>query len=312
MSLAFVFPGQGSQAVGMLDAFAADATVAAVLSQADASLGEPLSQLIANGPAEQLGLTVNTQPAMLVASYACLAAWRAAGGAEPAAVAGHSLGEYTALVAAGVIDFSDAVPLVRLRATAMQQAVAVGVGTMAAILGLDDDSVVRACRLAREGHPGEVVEPANFNAPSQVVIAGHTGAVERACQHAKALGAKRAVLLSVSAPFHSSLLEAAGPCLARALSAIALRAPQMPLVNNVDAAIETRPERIADALVRQSFSPVRWVEVVRKLRELGVTRVIEFGPGKVLSGLVGRIDREIATAAVYDPASLAAALGENR
>ncbi|MCL4744912.1 MAG: ACP S-malonyltransferase [Burkholderiaceae bacterium] len=308
MSLAFVFPGQGSQAVGMLDAFAANEAVAAVLKQADAALGEPLSRMIANGPAEVLGLTVNTQPAMLVASYACLAAWRAAGGAEPSAVAGHSLGEYTALVAAGVIDLADAVPLVRLRASAMQEAVAVGVGTMAAILGLDDESVIRACAMAREGHPGEVVEAANFNAPSQVVIAGHTGAVERACQHARALGAKRAVLLAVSAPFHSSLLVPAGRRLAQALSGIALRPPRVPLVNNVDAAIETQPARIADALVRQSYSPVRWVEVVRKLRDLGVTRVIEFGPGKVLCGLVGRIDRDISVAAVYDPATLAAAL----
>ncbi len=310
MSLAFVFPGQGSQSVGMLDAFAGDAAVADVLTRADAALGEPLSALIAGGPAEALALTVNTQPAMLVASYACLAAWRAAGGPEPAAVAGHSLGEYTALVAAGAIELTEAVPLVRLRAQAMQDAVAVGAGTMAAILGLDDAAVVQACALAREGHADEVVEPANFNAPSQVVIAGHTAAVERACQHAKALGAKRAVTLSVSAPFHSSLLAPAGSRLALALASVPVRAPRVALVNNVDAAVEVEPERIVDALVRQSYSPVRWVEVVRKLRALGATRVIEFGPGKVLAGLVGRIDRELAVNAVYDPATLRAALEE--
>jgi [acyl-carrier-protein] S-malonyltransferase len=310
MSLAFVFPGQGSQSVGMLDAFAGDAAVADVLARADAALGEPLSALIAGGPAEALALTVNTQPAMLVASYACLAAWRAAGGPEPAAVAGHSLGEYTALVAAGAIDLGEAVPLVRLRAQAMQEAVAVGAGTMAAILGLDDAAVVQACALAREGHADEVVEPANFNAPSQVVIAGHTAAVERACQHAKALGAKRAVTLAVSAPFHSSLLEPAGRRLAQALASVSIRPPRMALVNNVDAAVEAEPQRIVDALVRQSYSPVRWVEVVRKLRALGATRVIEFGPGKVLTGLVGRIDRDLAVNAVYDPATLRAALEE--
>ncbi len=310
MSLAFVFPGQGSQAVGMLDAFAGDAAVSAVLAEADAALGEPISHLIAKGPADALALTVNTQPAMLVAAYACLAAWRAAGGPEPAAVAGHSLGEYTALVAAGALDLSDAVPLVRLRAQAMQEAVAVGAGTMAAILGLDDATVAQACAAAREGHPGEVVEPANYNAPSQVVIAGHTAAVERACQHAKALGAKRAVTLSVSAPFHSSLLEPAGRRLAAALASVNLRAPRVALVNNIDAAVESEPARIVDALVRQSYGPVRWVDVVRALRGLGVTRVIEFGPGKVLSGLVGRIDRELAVNSVYDPATLSAALAE--
>ncbi|HEY5635109.1 MAG TPA: ACP S-malonyltransferase [Burkholderiaceae bacterium] len=310
MSLAFVFPGQGSQAVGMLDAFAGNAAVADVLARADAALGEPLSALIANGPAEALALTVNTQPAMLVASYACLAAWRAAGGPEASAVAGHSLGEYTALVAAGALELEQAVPLVRLRARAMQEAVAVGVGTMAAILGLDDEAVARACALAREGHPGEVVEPANFNAPSQVVIAGHTAAVERACQQAKALGAKRAVTLSVSAPFHSSLLAPAGARLAQALAAVSVRAPKIALVNNVDAAVQAEPAGIVDALVRQSYSPVRWVEVVRKLRALGATRVIEFGPGKVLAGLVGRIDRDLAVSSVYDPATLGAALEE--
>lgn len=310
MSLAFVFPGQGSQAVGMLDAFAGDAAVQAVLRDADAALGEPLSRMIAEGPAEALALTVNTQPAMLVASYACYAAWRAAGGPEPAAVAGHSLGEYTALTVAGVLALRDAVPLVRLRAQAMQEAVPVGVGAMAAILGLDDPAVEQACARAREAQPGEVVEPANFNAPAQVVIAGHKAAVERACAEAKALGAKRALPLPVSAPFHSSLLAPAGERLAAALARVPIAPPHIPLVNNVDVAIESEPARIVDALVRQSYGPVRWVEVVRKLRSLGVRHVIEFGPGKVLAALVPRIDRDLKASAVYDPATLAAALAE--
>lgn len=310
MSLAFVFPGQGSQAVGMLDAFGDDAAVGAVLREADTALGEPLSAMIAKGPAEQLNLTVNTQPAMLVAAYACHAAWRAAGGPEAAVVAGHSLGEYTALTVAGTLDLADAVPLVRLRAQAMQEAVPVGVGAMAAILGLDDDAVARACAQALEGHAGEVVEPVNFNAPAQVVIAGHKTAVERACTAAKALGAKRALPLPVSAPFHSSLLRPAGERLAQALAGLTLRAPAIPVVNNVDVAVESEPARIADALVRQAYGPVRWVEVVQRLSAMGVDRVIEFGPGKVLAGLVGRIDKSLKVHAVHDPATLQAALAE--
>lgn len=312
MSLAFVFPGQGSQSVGMLSAFSDNAAVQDVLREADAALGESLSGTIANGPAEALNLTVNTQPAMLVASYACYAAWRAAGGPAPAAVAGHSLGEYTALVAAGSLDLRTAVPLVRLRAQAMQEAVPVGIGAMAAILGLDDAGVLAACAEAREAVPGEVVEAANFNAPAQVVIAGHKAAVERACERAKALGAKRAMPLPVSAPFHSSLLEPAGRRLADALTRITLASPTVPLVNNVDVAVETDPARIADALVRQAYGPVRWVEVVGKLAAMGVDRVIEFGPGKVLAGLVGRIDKSLKVHAVYDPATLEAALAEVR
>ncbi len=308
MSLACVFPGQGSQAVGMLDAFAQIPSVRAMIAGADAALGEPLSERIHSGPAEDLALTVNTQPAMLLAGYACYLAWRAAGGAEGSIVAGHSLGEYTALVAAGSLAVRDAVPLVRLRAQAMQEAVPVGTGSMAAILGLDDAAVERACALAVADHPGEVVEPANFNAPAQVVIAGHKAAVERACQHARELGAKRALLLAVSAPFHSSLLRPAGERLAQALAGLEVRAPGMTLVNNVDVAVETDPGRICDALVRQAYRPVRWVEVVRRLRELGATRVIEFGPGKVLTGLIGRIDREMPVSAVYDAASLETAL----
>ncbi len=310
MTLACVFPGQGSQAVGMLDPFAQVATVREMIAEADAALGEALSQKIHSGPAEELALTVNTQPAMLVAGYACYLAWLDAGGAPAQLVAGHSLGEYTALVAAGALSVRDAVPLVRLRAQAMQDAVPVGTGSMAAILGLDDATVAQACREAQSGHPNEVVEPVNFNAPAQVVIAGHRAAVERACEHARALGAKRAIALAVSAPFHSSLLRPAGDRLAVALAGVELRAPAVSLVNNVDVAVETDPARIRNALVRQTYRPVRWVEVVRRLRELGATRVIEFGPGKVLSGLVGRIDRELRVSAVYDATSLEAALKE--
>lgn len=308
MSLACVFPGQGSQSVGMLDAFAQIPGVRAMIAGADAALDEPLSERIHSGPAEDLALTVNTQPAMLMAGYACYLAWREAGGAAAAMVAGHSLGEYTALVAAGALDVRAAVPLVRLRAQAMQEAVPVGTGSMAAILGLDDATVELACAQALADHPGEVVEPANFNAPAQVVIAGHKAAVERACVRARELGAKRALPLAVSAPFHSSLLRPAGDRLAVALAALEVRAPQVALVNNVDVAVETDPQRIRDALVRQAYRPVRWVEVVRRLRELGATRVIEFGPGKVLAGLIGRIDREMPVSAVYDAASLEAAL----
>lgn len=312
MTLAFVFPGQGAQAVGMLDAFADNAKVQQVLTEADAALGESLSGLIAQGPAETLALTVNTQPAMLVASYACYAAWRAAGGPEPVAVAGHSLGEYTALTVAGALTLADAVPLVRTRAMAMQDAVPVGVGSMAAILGLDDATVEQACAKAREGHPGEMVDPANFNAPAQVVIAGHKAAVERACIEAKALGAKRALPLAVSAPFHSPLLKPAGDKLALALSALKLNSPRFPVVNNIDVAAEVEPPRIVDALIRQSYGPVRWVEVIRKLRQMGVTHLIEFGPGKVLSGLAPRIDKDLKASAVYDPTTLAAVLAEVR
>lgn len=308
MTLAFVFPGQGSQSVGMLDGFAASRAVRALQAEADAALGEPLSRLIAEGPADALALTVNTQPAMLVAGLACYRAWREAGGPEPRAVAGHSLGEYTALAAAGSLDAADAVRLVRLRARAMQEAVPLGQGGMAAILGLEDCAVAQACREALENQPGEVVEPVNFNAPSQVVIAGHKSAVERACERAKALGAKRAMPLPVSAPFHSSLLEPAGRQLAEALAGITLRPPAFELVNNVDVAVETDPARIRDALVRQASHAVRWVEVVRKLQAMGATRIIEFGPGKVLSGLISRIDKSLAVAAVHDPASLEHAL----
>jgi len=319
MTLAFVFPGQGSQAVGMLDSLLAVPAVAELVRTADSALDEPLSRLIAEGPAEALGLTVNTQPAMLLAGLACHAAWRAAGGPPAAAFAGHSLGEYTALTVAGALEPADAFRLVRLRARAMQEAVPVGSGAMAALLGLQDDAAREACRQASAelaGQPpatpgvAEVVECANFNAPSQVVIAGSVVAVARACEIAKSLGAKRAMPLPVSAPFHSSLLRPAGDRLARALSAVALRPPQAPVVNNVDATVLHEPAAIADALVRQSYGAVRWVEVVQRLQSMGATRVIEFGPGKVLAGLVRRIAPNLPVSVVHDAASLEASLAE--
>jgi [acyl-carrier-protein] S-malonyltransferase len=306
MTIAFVFPGQGSQAVGMLDAFAAQPEVASLIATADAALGEPLSALIAQGPAEDLALTVNTQPAMLLAGYACCAAWRAAGGPPASAVAGHSLGEYTALTAAGALALDEALRLVRVRARAMQEAVPVGTGGMAVIMGLDDEPVRAVCAAASQD--GDVVEAVNFNAPGQVVIAGHKAAVERACAGAKQAGAKRALPLPVSAPFHSSLLAPAGLRLREALQGVRLSAPGIALVNNVDVAIETDPARIADALVRQASSPVRWVEVVQRLKAQGVDTFIEFGSGKVLTGLIPRIDKSLRAFAVFDPASLQAAL----
>ncbi|NLD54231.1 MAG: ACP S-malonyltransferase [Burkholderiaceae bacterium] len=310
MSVAFIFPGQGSQSVAMLSSLAHRPEVARLIQTADEVLGMPLGRLIADGPAEELSLTVNTQPAMLLAGLACLAAWRVDGGPEPDYVAGHSLGEYTALVAAEAMDPAPAFGLVRLRAQAMQEAVPVGVGAMAAILGLSDDQVREACAQARRGPDGsvEVVAPANFNAPAQVVIAGHKAAVERACNAARSLGAKRALPLPVSAPFHSSLLEPAGERLRVALAGIDVRVPRIPLVNNVDVAVESDPARIRDALVRQAYGPVRWVEVVQALAERGVDRFVEFGPGKVLVGLVKRIAPQARTDSVHDAASLAQTL----
>jgi [acyl-carrier-protein] S-malonyltransferase len=293
----------------MLDAWSGSAAVAALVREADGALSEPLSALIAQGPAESLALTVNTQPAMLLAGLAACAAWREAGGPEPLAVAGHSLGEYTALTAAGSFSPADALRLVRIRAQAMQEAVPVGHGGMAAILGLSDDLVRQACSEASS--PAEIVEAANYNAPAQVVIAGHRAAVDRACERAKALGAKRALPLPVSAPFHSSLLRSAGERLASVLGTIELAQPRYRLVNNIDAAVEQDPARIRDALVRQAWGPVRWVEVVQRLASLGVTRVIEMGPGKVLSGLVPRIDKSLRVSAVFDPVSLESALKES-
>lgn len=302
---AFVFPGQGSQAIGMLNGFADNRVVSDTISEASEVLQLDLAKLIAEGPKESLDLTTNTQPVMLVSAVAFFRAWMAAGGAVPAVVAGHSLGEYSALVAAGVIDFRDAVPLVRFRAQAMQEAVPVGQGGMAAILGLSDDDVRAACAEAAQG---EVVEPVNFNAPAQVVIAGHKAAVERACELSKSKGAKRALPLPVSAPFHSSLLKPASDRLRDYLAQVNFATPSIQLINNVDVAIETDAAAIKDALVRQAAAPVRWVESVQKMSALGITRVIECGPGKVLSGLVKRIDAQLTADAINDQASLEAVL----
>ncbi|HKR41198.1 MAG TPA: ACP S-malonyltransferase [Paraburkholderia sp.] len=307
MKFAFVFPGQGSQAVGMLDAFADNAIVRETLQEASDALGQDLGKLIAEGPAEELNLTTNTQPVMLTAAYAVYRAWQQAGGPLPAIVAGHSLGEYTALVAAGVLAFRDAVPLVRFRAQAMQSAVPVGEGGMAAVLGLDDDAVRAVCTEAAAASGG-VVEAVNFNAPAQVVIAGHKGAVEKACEIAKAKGAKRALPLPVSAPFHSSLLKPASDQLREYLANVTLNAPQIPVVNNVDVAFETDPAKIRDALVRQAAGAVRWVECVQAIAAQGATHVVECGPGKVLAGLTKRIDGNLVGASVFDPKSLDEAL----
>lgn len=303
MKFAFVFPGQGSQSVGMLNAFADNPVVRATLEEASTALGQDIGKLIAEGPAEDLNLTTNTQPGMLTAAVAVYRAWLDAGGPAPALVAGHSLGEYSALVAAGVIPFADAVPLVRFRAQAMQEAVPVGEGGMAAILGLSDDDVRAACAEAAAAGAG-VVEAVNFNAPSQVVIAGNKGAVEKACEIAKGKGAKRALPLPVSAPFHSSLLKPASDRLRERMAGLAFSAPTIPLVNNVDVAIVNDPVQIKDALVRQAAAPVRWVECVQKMAAEGVTHVIECGPGKVLAGMTKRIDGNLVGGAIFDPASL--------
>jgi [acyl-carrier-protein] S-malonyltransferase len=304
-TVAFAFPGQGSQSVGMMLPFAESRAVRDVFNTASEVLGQDLWKLAAEGPAEELNSTVNTQPVMLTAGYAVYRAWLEAGGREPSMVAGHSLGEYTALVASGVVDFRDALPLVRFRARAMQEAVPAGEGAMAAILGLDDEAVRAACAGAAQG---QVVEAVNFNAPSQVVIAGHKAAVERGMNAAKAGGAKRAVMLPVSAPFHSSLLKPAADKLADYLSKVTLRTPRIPVVNNVDVAIETDPDKIRDALARQACRPVRWVEVVRRLADAGMTSVAECGPGKVLAGLTRRIDGRLHGQSIIDPHSLQQAL----
>ena len=298
---AFVFPGQGSQAVGMLNGFADNRVVKDTVAEASEALQFDLGKLIAEGPKEELDLTTNTQPVMLTAAVAYYRAWLAAGGAAPSLVAGHSLGEYSALVAAGVIAFKDAVPLVRFRAQAMQQAVPVGQGGMAVILGLSDDDVRAVCQAAAQG---EVVEAVNFNAPAQVVIAGHKGAIERACVAAKEKGAKRALPLPVSAPFHSSLLKPASDRLREYMQELTFSAPQIALINNVDVAIVNDPQAIKDALVRQAASPVRWVETVQKIAGEGITHVVECGPGKVLAGLTKRINDGLISEAIVDQASL--------
>ena len=320
-SFAFIFPGQGSQSVGMLDAWGDHPVVRSTLQEASDALGEDVAQLIHAGPKEALALTTNTQPVMLVAGVAAYRVWRAEGGAAPAAVAGHSLGEYSALVASGVLTLAQAVPLVRFRAAAMQEAVPVGTGAMAAILGMDAAKVIAGCAevtAAFGPNASEVVEAVNFNDPAQTVIAGSKAAVEKACEVLKAAGAKRALPLPVSAPFHSSLMKPAAEKLRGKLAETAFAAPQIPVVNNIDVAVETDADRIRDALYRQAFGPVRWVECVQALAAMGrdpsseargLTHLVECGPGKVLAGMVKRIDAELTGLPLYDPASLAEVKG---
>jgi [acyl-carrier-protein] S-malonyltransferase len=311
-AFAFVFPGQGSQSVGMLDAWGDHPAVAETLQEASDALGEDVARLIREGPKEALALTTNTQPVMLVAGIAAYRAWRAEGGAEPSVLAGHSLGEYTALVAAGALTLADAAPLVRFRAQAMQEAVPVGTGAMAAILGLEAQKVVEGCAEALRmlgTNSGEAVEPANFNDPAQTVIAGSKAAVDKACEVLKGMGAKRALLLPVSAPFHSSLMKPAAEKLKQRLAATSLQSPRIPVVNNIEVKVENDPDRIRAALYEQAFGPVRWVECVRAIQARGVATIVECGPGKVLAGLVKRIDGNLNSAAVYDAATLAEVKG---
>ena len=307
-SFAFVFPGQGSQAVGMLDAWGDHPAVAETLREASDALGEDIAALIQAGPKEALALTTNTQPVMLVAGVAAWRAWLAEGGAKPSVVAGHSLGEYSALVASGVLTLAQAAPLVRFRAQAMQQAVPVGVGAMAAVLGMAADQVIAGCAEVTAGFgadSAEVVEAVNFNDPMQTVIAGSKAAVDKACEVLKAKGAKRALPLPVSAPFHSSLMRPAAEALREKLASVELAAPQIPVLNNIDVAVETDADRIRDALVRQAAGPVRWVESVQALQARGVSALVECGPGRVLAGMAKRIAPDLAAASVYDPATLA-------
>jgi [acyl-carrier-protein] S-malonyltransferase len=303
---AFLFTGQGAQAVGMLNGFAGNPVVDQTVQEASDALGFDLQRLIADGPKEDLDLTTNTQPVMLTAAVAVYRAWIAAGGPIPSVVAGHSLGEYSALVAAGVIPFADAVPLVRFRAQSMQDAVPVGQGGMAVILGLQADDVRAVC--AEAAH-GEVVEAVNFNELTQIVIAGHTAAVERACEIAKAKGAKRAMKLSVSAPFHSSLLKPASDRLREYMRTLTFAVPQIPVINNVDVVVLNDPEQIKDALVRQAAGPVRWVETMQKMAQDGVTQVIECAPSKTLVGMAKRIDPALVGDALVDQAAIERVLG---
>jgi [acyl-carrier-protein] S-malonyltransferase len=292
----------------MLDAWGDHPVVAETVAEASDALGEDMGQLIRLGPKEALALTTNTQPVMLVAGVAAYRAWRAEGGAVPAVMAGHSLGEYSALVAAGSLTLAQAAPLVRFRAAAMQEAVPVGVGAMAAILGMSAADVVAGCaqvQAAMGADSGEVVQAVNFNDPLQTVIAGSKAAVDKACEVLKASGAKRALPLPVSAPFHSSLMKPAADRLRERLAEVPVIAPQIPVLNNIDVVAETDPDRIRDALVRQAFGPVRWVECVRAMQALGVATVVECGPGKVLAGMVKRIDPGLSGLALYDPVSLA-------
>ncbi|MDP3620903.1 MAG: ACP S-malonyltransferase [Polynucleobacter sp.] len=307
MTFAFVFPGQGSQSVGMLNTIAERPEVRATLEEASDALGEDLGKLIAEGPAEALSLTTNTQPVMLTAGVAFYRAWLAAGGPKPSVMAGHSLGEYSALVASNVLAFKDAVPLVRFRAQAMQSAVPVGTGGMAAILGLDDAKVVEVCLEASAASAG-VVEAVNFNAPGQVVIAGANDAVSKACELLKAAGAKRALPLPVSAPFHSSLLQPASEQLQAYFENIAFHAPEIPVINNVDVTILTAPSDIKQSLVRQAAKPVRWQEIIQAMAAQGITQVYECGPGKVLAGLTKRIHDGVQGTPIFDDTSLNEAL----
>ena len=305
---AFVFPGQGSQAVGMLDGWGDHPVVLQTLAEASDALNEDIASLIHNGPKEALALTTNTQPVMLVAGVAAYRVWLAEGGAVPAVVAGHSLGEYSALVAAGVLTLAQAAPLVRFRAQAMQDAVPVGTGAMAAILGMEAGKVRAVCEATAQA-TNEVAEAVNFNDPLQTVIAGSKAGVEKACEALKAAGAKRALPLPVSAPFHSSLMKPAADRLRERLETLELGQPQMPVINNVDVAVEVDADRIRDALYRQAFGPVRWVECVQAIQARNVSVVIECGPGKVLVGMVKRIDAALTGVALYDPATLAEAKG---
>jgi [acyl-carrier-protein] S-malonyltransferase len=301
---AFVFPGQGSQSVGMLDAWGQHPAVRQTLAEASAALDLDLARLIRDGPKEALDLTTNTQPVMLTAGVACYRAWLAETQVAPAVVAGHSLGEYTALVVAGALSFADALPLVRFRAQAMQEAVQVGAGAMAAILGLDAAAVVAGCaQAARE--TGEIVAAANFNDPKQTVIAGSQAGVDKACELLKAAGAKRALPLAVSAPFHSPLMKPAAERLRERLVTTPIDAPFIPVIDNIDVKSESEPTAIRDALYRQAFGPVRWAETIQAIRARGVTHIFECGPGKVLAAMVKRIEPDAVSAAVYDPTSLA-------
>ena len=306
MKIAFVFPGQGSQSVGMLSGFSDHGAVARVLSEASEALGEDLASLIANGPAEALNLTVNTQPAMLASAVAAYQAYQAAGGPAPSLMAGHSLGEYAALCASGALALPEAVRAVRFRAQAMQSAVPVGVGGMAAILGLASSAIQDHC--SAQSRPDAVVEAVNLNSPDQTVIAGHLHAVEKACEALKAMGAKRALMLPVSAPFHSSLLEPAARALEGHLAGVSWSSPQVPVIHNVDVCSHASPQAIVQALAQQAMRPVQWVKTVESMSAQGVTHVVECGPGKVLTGLVKRIDPDLVSLNIYDQASLEAAL----
>lgn len=307
-SFAFVFPGQGSQSVGMLDGWGTHPVVAQTLAEASDALGQDVAQLIKEGPKEALALTTNTQPVMLVSAVAAYRVWMAETGVAPAVVAGHSLGEYSALVASGVLSLAQAAPLVRLRAQAMQDAVPVGVGAMAAILGMDAAKVIAGCAEATGTfgqNSSEIVEAVNFNDAAQTVIAGSKAAVDKACEILKANGAKRALLLPVSAPFHSSLMKPAAEKLKEKLADMQFAAPQIPIVNNIDVAVETDADRIRFALYRQAFGPVRWVECIQAIKARGLSSIVECGPGKVLAGMVKRIDPELTGAALFDLATLA-------